>query len=130
MQETARLLLLAIKFLKTVSEAKDASVMSNIVHHNDDLVVEQMFHKIKASWKEDKEDEHNNDDKGHEAEDNLAIPKHAGCRHTTESLLHQPIASNLRGSNNGTDKTNFGKTPSEVRSVIYWNRNCTKKNLR
>ena len=37
-----------IKFLETVLEAEDASMMSNVVHPDDDMVVEKTFRKMKA----------------------------------------------------------------------------------
>jgi hypothetical protein len=58
-----------IKFLETILEAEDASMMSNIVHPDDDVAVEKAFHKMKAEANE----QGGQESKGEENEE-LTIP--------------------------------------------------------
>lgn len=62
----------AVKFLETVLEAENASTMGNVVHPDDDMVVENTFRKLKAEGK-DKDDEDDDSDDAEE-EDDVPLP--------------------------------------------------------
>lgn len=66
----------AIKFLESVLEAEDASMMGNVVHPDDDMVVEKTFRKMKADAKEKEKSEsaENEESDDDDEEDDVAIP--------------------------------------------------------
>eukprot|EP00977_Amphora_coffeiformis_P030182 scaffold45263_cov176-Amphora_coffeaeformis.AAC.1 len=59
-----------VKFLETILEAEDASMMNNVVHPDDDMVVEKTFRKMKADAKGKEERDEENED----VEEEVSIP--------------------------------------------------------